>query len=84
MKKETAVEWLIDNLPANIIFYNNEVAKLFAKAKNIENENIVFSYSNGWHDGQDVIINQIKHIDFGGDNAGSKFYEETYRKDEKK
>jgi hypothetical protein len=37
-------------------------------------QDIIDAYSNGWHDGQDVIINRIQHIDKGGDDAGEKYF----------
>ena len=48
------------------------------QALQMEREQIVDSYSNGWHDGQDEIINRITHIDKGGDEAGLKNFNETY------
>lgn len=77
-KKQTAVEWLKNELwmQFNVSFSDN----IFEQAKWMENDQIIDSYSNGWHDGQDVIINKIKHIDFGGDDAGNKYYNETYGK----
>ena len=44
-----------------------------------ERQQIVDAYSHGWHDGQDVILQQVKHIDKGGDDAGQKLYNETYK-----
>jgi len=43
-------------------------------------ELIVNAYSNGWHDGQDVIINQIKHVDSGGDKAGDEYFQQEFVK----
>jgi len=37
-------------------------------------QEIIDAYSNGWHDGQDVIINSIQHVDKGGDEAGEKYF----------
>ena len=41
-------------------------------------EAIVSAYSHGWHDGQDVIVKQIKHVDKGGDEAGLNYYNTTF------
>ena len=49
---------------------------ILAEAEALERENIVMAYSEGWHDGQDVIIAQIKHIDKGGDALGQQYYAE--------
>jgi hypothetical protein len=48
--------------------------EIIAEAQKIEEEAITMAYSEGWHDGQDVIIAQIKHIDKGGDALGHQFY----------
>lgn len=50
--------------------------EILAKAEALERENIVMAYSSGWHDGQDVIIAQVKHIDKGGDASGQHYYAE--------
>ena len=47
---------------------------ILAEAEALERENTTLAYSEGWHDGQDVIIAQIKHIDKGGDALGHQFY----------
>ena len=53
--------------------------ELVEHAIEMEKEQIIYSYSEAWHDGQDVIINQIKHVDLGGDKAGEQYYNETYK-----
>ena len=40
---------------------------------------ITESYSYGWHDGQDAIINRVKHIDKGGDALGKKHFENVVK-----
>jgi hypothetical protein len=47
---------------------------ILVEAEALERENTTLAYSEGWHDGQDVIIAQIKHIDKGGDALGHQFY----------
>ena len=47
---------------------------ILAEAEALERENTTLAYSEGWHDGQDVVIAQIKHIDKGGDALGQQFY----------
>jgi hypothetical protein len=51
----------------------------YRDCKAMEREQMIDAYSNGWHDGQDVILQQSKHIDKGGDDAGQKYYNETYK-----
>ena len=43
-------------------------------------ELISAAYSHGWHDGQDVIINQVKHVDSGGDKGGDDYFEREFIK----
>ena len=38
------------------------------------------AYSHGWHDGQDVIINQVQHIDKGGDDGGDEYFQREFVK----
>jgi hypothetical protein len=79
MAEQTAVDWLFDQIPAEwtskkSAFYTLQQAKAMEKGQQI------FAYSTGWHDGQDAIINRIKHIDKGGDEAGEQYYNETFGK----
>ena len=82
MKKQTAVEWLFAHLLPFLPFSDPKEREHFrrclSEAKAMEKEQIVEAYSHGWHDGQDVILQQVKHIDKGGDAAGQKLYNETY------
>lgn len=81
--KQTAVEWLVRTLNENIDFIPldkwDEIRNVVQQALAIEKEQMIYSYSEGWHDGQDVIINQINYIYFGGDKAGEQYYNETYK-----
>jgi hypothetical protein len=83
MKNQTAVEFLGHELNVKL-FYDispelwEQVNEIFKQAKAMEKEQIVEAYSNGWHDGQDVILQQVKHINKGGDDAGQELYNETY------
>jgi hypothetical protein len=73
---QTAVEFLkeqYDKCPESFLTDDD-----FNKAKEIEKQQIIDAYSEGWHDGQDLIIDEIKHIDAGGDDAGKKFYNQTF------
>jgi hypothetical protein len=40
---------------------------------------IAQSYSYGWHDGQDAILLNLKHIDKGGDALGKKHFENVVK-----
>jgi hypothetical protein len=79
MAEQTAVEWLFSQIPFE---WSSSVAAFEAlqQAKEMDKQQIKDAYSHGWHDGQDVIISQVKHIDKGGDDAGEKFYNETFKK----
>ena len=77
-KKQTAVEWLIDKLEKHYVHHDLKNTVVFTQAKAMEKEQHIEAYSNGWHDGQDKIIDQCKHIDKGGDDAGEQYYNETY------
>ena len=57
----------------------NLLIKLKEQAKAMEKEQMIQFYSHGWHDGQDVIIAQVKHINKGGDDAGEQYYNQTYQ-----
>lgn len=80
--KQTAVEWLQWALEHTILTHEQvmQTIGLFQQAKAIEKEQIISAYSHGWHDGQDVIIEKIKHIDLGGDAAGDVHYTQTYER----
>ena len=72
----TAVEWLWD-----ISQVRELMAKDFQYAIEIEKQQIIDANSNGWHDGQEVIMNMLKSIDFvakGGDDNGEQYYTSTY------
>jgi hypothetical protein len=78
MKKKTAVQYLQEKI-FNIYGIVPEDIDMWNHALDLEREQIIEAYSNGWHDGQDVILQQVKHIDKGGDDAGQKLYNETYK-----
>lgn len=72
----------IDNIPFNSPEcgdYYNSLTKLFKRALENEAHEIAMAYSEGWHDGQDVIIDRIEHVNLGGDAAGVDFYNEKYK-----
>jgi hypothetical protein len=82
MSKNTAIEWLVTELRNRIAEGTLDaiaISKLKMEAKAMECEQMIQAYSNGWHDGQDVILQQCKHIDKGGDDAGNQYYNETYK-----
>lgn len=73
----TAVEYLIDALLGE---HTNVWEAEIKKAIEMEKQQTIEAYSNGWNDGQDVIISQVNHVDLGGDAAGESYYNEIYRK----
>ncbi len=75
VRKRTAVEWLYSFMLKPLSQWPDDMLE---QAKEIEREQKIFDYSTGWHDGQDIILNQIKHLEIGGDAAGEKHYNETY------
>lgn len=68
----TAVEWLVELIECGADL--DQIKKCISKAKEMEKQQIIDAYSHGWHDGQDVIIKQVSHIDKGGDKAGEAYY----------
>lgn len=73
----TAVEYMINAMLGE---HTNVWEAEIKKALEIEKQQIIDSYSHGWHDGQDVIIGQVSHVDLGGDAAGEVHYTEIYKK----
>jgi len=70
MNKQTAVEWLIDNLPQrfkNAMLMDSK--EIVEQAKAMEKEQLITS----WHNGYD---NQSPMID--EENCGDNYYNETY------
>lgn len=67
----TAVEYLINALLGE---HTNVWEAEVKTALEMEKKQIIQAYSHGWHDGQDVIIKQVSHVDKGGDKAGEKYY----------
>jgi hypothetical protein len=90
MKKQRAVDYFFSQLTVVPVIEKYEMKGIFISLENyhdiletaeaMEREQMIDSYSNGWHDGQDVIMQQCKHIDKGGDDAGQKYYNETYKR----
>ena len=71
--KQTAVEWLYDNLKSHFEHDGDllEVVHMsFEQAKAMQKEQTVTSWYNGW-------LNQSPMID--EDNCGEQYYNETYR-----
>ena len=72
---KTGLDWLIEKVMGDhTAIWQKEINK----AREMYKDEIIFTYSTGWHDGQDVIIGQVKHVDHGGDAAGEKYFEDTY------
>jgi hypothetical protein len=47
MKNQTAVEWLMENLPSLFVDDSGHYAKLFEKAKEMERERLIQFYVKG-------------------------------------
>lgn len=69
--EKTPVQIIIAHLQSYGFPVTNGDANYWYK---LERDLVRDAYSNGWHDGQDVIINQVKHVDAGGDAAGVEYY----------
>jgi hypothetical protein len=59
--------------------YYHKLTKFYKQALEREESEFIQAYSHGWHDGQDVIIDSIKHINLGGDAAGETFFNQEYK-----
>lgn len=85
-REKTAVEVLLEQLaektPIMEFQYWDKIKDIIHESVVQEKWQLIQAYSNGWHDGQDVILNQVHHVDAGGDHAGEDYYEETYLTDE--
>jgi hypothetical protein len=79
MTQQTSVEWLFSQIPFEWSSSKSAFEAL-QQAKEMDKQQKIDAYSHGWHDGQDVIISQVKHIDKGGDDAGEEYYNETFNK----
>lgn len=77
-KEQSAVEFLAQHFGARIADGQMTISRSqfnyhIRLALQLEAKQRAFCYSHGWHDGQDVIINQVKHVYKGGDDAGEEF-----------
>ena len=70
---KTAVEWLFDNL--NITGGSDDM-KAFEKAKEMEKQQIIESWDNGFANGYDL----GKHDDQPNPDDAEQYYNETYGK----
>jgi hypothetical protein len=71
-KQQTAVEWFFDKLNDIVEFYPSEfkdVEKAYLQAKQMEKEQIIRSWHNGYN-------NQSPMID--EENCGNTYYQQTY------
>jgi hypothetical protein len=73
MKKQTAVEWLVDQIKSEQnqrALSANEWVKVIEQAKAMECEQIIETWHNGYE-------NQSPMID--EENCGQQYYNETYK-----
>jgi hypothetical protein len=78
MSKQTAVEWLEEQIKD--IFYvaeasemNKKFKSIYEQAKQMEKEQIEFTYNIGWADGHDEATNESPLF-----TTGEQYYKETY------
>jgi hypothetical protein len=68
-KKQTAVEWLKDNLPSLFTDDSGYYRKLFEQAKEMEKEQIIWAYDDAY-----ISMN----LAFRGFDRSLEYYEKTY------
>jgi len=73
MKKQTAVEYLIQYIMNNQYFIGNDLADVFVKAKAMEKEQIVEAWNGGNYG---YFYSKGTKEDF---NDGSEYYNEVYK-----
>ena len=79
-KKETAVEWVEKQL--NLIRKKGDVEVenlIWQHAKQMEKEQIEFSYNCGWADGHDEATNENPLF-----TTGEEYYKEQYEREDNK
>ena len=70
MKKDSAVKWLLEQLPT-IDKYDPYYANIINQAKEMEKEQIVDAYWSSYKEGQ-----------YSGDKTADEYYNETYKNTE--
>ena len=78
MKKQTAIDWLHHQLIKNIIELQRDFkssSEIWEKAKDMEKEQIEYSYDSGMCEGFDMGYKK-EHIT---DMTGEQFYKENYK-----
>ncbi len=84
MEKQTAVQWAINEIAVKWHYIESGevlLSDIMDKAMAIEKDKTIQAYSTGWHDGQEVIMNKVKAIEYevkGGDEAGKNYLSDTY------
>ena len=68
--KQTAVDWLIKQLTPSISLQQKHIDELKEKAKEMEKEQIVDAWDNGWHEHMNPPDTYITSV---------KYYNETFK-----
>lgn len=80
MQQDARFMFIIDSMEKIL----TEISSLISdKYMTMEKEDLVNAYSTGWHDGQYMMWDKIRNIEYnyiGGDDGGYKYYTETYKK----
>jgi hypothetical protein len=71
MKKDSAVEWLIEQLTPSISLQQKHIDELKEKAKEMEKEQIIKAYWSSYKEGQ-----------YSGDKTADEYYNETFKQQE--
>ena len=80
-KKETALDYFLQELRVKYPMIDADFKRQINKAEAMNYEQYIQAYSTGWNDGQEVIMNKVKAIDYevkGCDECGEQYYNDTY------
>ena len=67
MEKQTAVQWAINEIAVKWHYIESGevlLSDIMDKAMEMEKQQTIQAYSTGWHDGQEVIMNKVKAIEY--------------------
>ena len=81
MKKETALDYFLQELRVKYPMIDLDFKRQINKAEAMNYEQYIQAYITGWHDGQEVMMNKIKAIEYEvkrWDEAGENYLNETY------
>lgn len=81
-KKQTAIEWLDNELCSLLLFEDMEAVrnheKLIKQAKAMEKQQIETAFEKGFSDGSQDFKNDMDYINDYADDFGKQYYNKTY------